>query len=133
MPVKLQQKHEKRHRNHAAAGSLDDFQSVLFEPISCVLADSAALELVRLGGSDRKPAREMTREERADLAMGISRHDLARMEPRASDHLVNRRLVDRSCPYFTSAIEHHSGFSETTDCIGNLSHFRNDLGCCSFL
>jgi hypothetical protein len=25
------------------------------------------------------------------------------------------------------------GFSETTDCIGSLSHFRNDFGCWNFL
>jgi hypothetical protein len=35
--------------------------------------------------------------------------------------------------YSPLALEHHSGFSETTDFIGSLSHFRNDLGCRNFL
>ena len=30
-------------------------------------------------------------------------------------------------------LEHHSGFSETTDCIGSLSHLRDDFGCWNFL
>jgi hypothetical protein len=30
-------------------------------------------------------------------------------------------------------LEHHSGFSETADCFGSSSHFRNDSGCWNFL
>ena len=57
MTIKLQQKYENRHKNHAASRFLDDIQSALIEPISCVPAKSAALELVRIGGPDRKPER----------------------------------------------------------------------------
>jgi hypothetical protein len=34
-------------------------------------------------------------------------------------------------PYGT--LEHHSGFLETTDCAGSLSHLSDDFGCWNFL
>ena len=33
----------------------------------------------------------------------------------------------------TEHLEHRLGFSETTNCIRSLSHFRNDSGCWNFL
>jgi hypothetical protein len=33
----------------------------------------------------------------------------------------------------TEHLEHRLGFSETTNCIRSLSHFRNDFGCWNFL
>src|SRR5277367_3998401 len=51
------------------------------------------------------------------------------MEPPSAHSLVCRPLVDQPV-----RVHHrHSGFSETTDCLGSLSHFRNDFGCWNFL
>jgi hypothetical protein len=47
--VKLQQKYEKPTHKSRGGAILGRFQSVLFEPISCVLADSAALDRALLG------------------------------------------------------------------------------------
>src|SRR5277367_33281 len=63
------------------------------------------------------------------------RYDLARMGA-ASGLIVSFAGISSTSPAHNPHRHSniiHSGFSETTDCVGWLSHFRDDFGCWNFL
>jgi hypothetical protein len=63
------------------------------------------------------------------------RYDLARMGA-ASGLIVSFAGISSTSPAHNPHRHSNiipSGFSETTDCVGWLSHFRDDFGCWNFL